>query len=314
MNKKWMIFLVFIWLIVTPCRYGEAHAVSHSRGLPASTVPATLRISNTMGANQMVIGQNMSGGSISFLSVLWTFLILLATYIFLRLLSYLLDKLATRFPDFEPAIKRFIPVARILIWLFVFYVIATAIIQPPAAVTIAVVLIIGIALGFASVDVVKNIFGGFMILLDQPFREGDKIAVGDYYGKVRQIGIWSTRLVTPDDSVVSLPNGTVMSEAISNINGMDRGGYPVDVHIYLPVNADVKRAKQLAYKAAVSSKYAYVNKPVDVTVKNDIHEGNFAIKLHIRAYVQDSQYEYSFQDEITEQILAEFNQENFVSG
>ncbi|MCI0697073.1 mechanosensitive ion channel family protein [candidate division KSB1 bacterium] len=69
------------------------------------------------------------------------------------------------------------------------YFIIAAVLSPPIETLIAVTASAGIAIGFASQDILKNIFGEIMILLDRPFQVGDKIEVGSYYGEVAQIGL-----------------------------------------------------------------------------------------------------------------------------
>jgi len=140
---------------------------------------------------------------------------------------------------------------------------------------------------------------------------GDKIALADYYGEVQQIGLRSTRLVTPDDSVVTIPNGDVISNAVSNANS---GALYCQVvsEIYLPATIDIDQAKRIARKAAVSSRYVYLNKPVVIIAKNEVFEKNFVIKLRVKAYVLDIRFEFPFQSDMTEQITAELNRRGMI--
>ena len=101
-------------------------------------------------------------------------------------------------------------------WTLIFYLIINGIFKPPAETLIAVLASLGIAVGFASQDIFKNIFGGIMILFDRPFQVGDKIEVENYYGEVIKIGLRSTRIITPDDSMVTIPNGDIMNKSVSN--------------------------------------------------------------------------------------------------
>ena len=59
-------------------------------------------------------------------------------------------------------------------------------------------------------SLLKNLFGGLILVYDQPFQVGDKIRVGGTYGEVKSIGLRSTRIVTPDDNLVSVPNAQVV--------------------------------------------------------------------------------------------------------
>ncbi|MDR8391221.1 mechanosensitive ion channel family protein [Aliifodinibius sp. S!AR15-10] len=259
---------------------------------------------------QKLVGQ--IGELISFGMVFMILLILAVTYFLNRFLIQIIDNLSEKTSKYRLAIKRSVPIVRITIWSFSLYIVIAGIIDPPFETIITVTATIGIAVGLASQDILKNIFGGFIIILDRPFQVGDKIEVGDYYGEVVQIGLRSTRIVTPDDSVVSLPNGEISSKAISNANS---GALDCQVvaEIFLPADIDIDLVKRIAYKAAVSSRYVYLKKPVVVIAKNEIHEKNFVLKLRVKAYVLDIRYEFPFQSEMTELILSELNRRNLLT-
>lgn len=75
----------------------------------------------------------------------------------------------------------------------------------------------GLAFALAAKDTIENIFGSVAILIDQPFRVGDAIDVGGVSGTVEQIGLRSTRLRTPDNSLVSMPNSKVIAGHVDNL-------------------------------------------------------------------------------------------------
>jgi MscS family membrane protein len=163
----------------------------------------------------------------------------------------------------------------------------------------------GVAIGFASQDILKNIFGGIMILLDRPFQVGDKIEIGNYYGEVVQIGLRSVRIVTPDDSLVSIPNGEAMNQSISNTNAGESNAQVV-AEFYLPPDIDLIQAKKIAYRAAAVSRYVYLNKPIAVIINNEIHQGRSLLKMRLKAYVLDIRYEAAFASEMTEIVIQDF--------
>jgi small-conductance mechanosensitive channel len=175
-----------------------------------------------------------------------------------------------------------------------------------AGIVLAVIIAFGIVVGFTCQDLFKNILGGLMIILDRPFHIGDRITVGDYSGKVSRIGLWSTCLIALDHSVIRLPNSKIIEGTIRNINGGKREG-PASVEIYLPAGVDIEQTKRIAYKAAISSRYVYLKKPVSVTVKSELHGRSSAIKFCIRAYVLDTRYELPFQSDITGQMMDKCN-------
>jgi MscS family membrane protein len=75
----------------------------------------------------------------------------------------------------------------------------------------------GLAFALAAKDTVENIFGSVAILIDQPFRVGDSINVGGVSGTVEQIGLRSTRLRTPENSLISMPNSKVIAGHVDNL-------------------------------------------------------------------------------------------------
>ncbi len=76
----------------------------------------------------------------------------------------------------------------------------------------------GLALAMAAKDTVSNIFGGFTIFTDQPFRINDRIKVAGYDGTVKEIGVRSTRLVTLEGREVAIPNAKFADAPVENIS------------------------------------------------------------------------------------------------
>jgi small-conductance mechanosensitive channel len=170
----------------------------------------------------------------------------------------------------------------------------------------------GIAVGFASQDILKNIFGGIMILFDRPFQVGDKIELGKYYGEVIHIGLRTVRIVTPDDSQVSIPNSEIVNQSVSNANSGENNCQVV-AEFYLPPDIDLVKAKKIAYRAAAVSRYVYLNKPIAIVIKNEIHEGRSLLKMRLKAYVLDIRYEFPFSTEMTEIVMGEFLKQKLVT-
>ncbi len=74
----------------------------------------------------------------------------------------------------------------------------------------------GLAIAFAAKDTVGNLFGSVTLLLDRPFRIGDWIRVGSAEGEVIEIGIRTTQLRTSQDTIITLPNGSLVNKDIEN--------------------------------------------------------------------------------------------------
>ncbi|MEP0547821.1 MAG: mechanosensitive ion channel domain-containing protein [Rhodothermales bacterium] len=230
-------------------------------------------------------------------------LVILALYI-VRGFVWLLEELAARGAERRLFYKKLIPIVRLLVWAFTVYLVITAVFRIPGNSLLAAAAAVGVAVGFAAQEVLKNIFGGIVIILDQPFQVGDKIAVGGTYGEVVSIGLRSTRIVTPDDNLVSVPNSQVVADQVANANAGELN-LQVVTDLYLPGWVDVALAKRIAYAAAANSKYVYLDKPIVVIVKDEFKE-TFLLHLKVKAYVLDTRYEFLLMSDVTEAAKVEF--------
>lgn len=80
--------------------------------------------------------------------------------------------------------------------------------------------VVGIAVGFAAKDTLANLFSGFFIVADAPYKIGDYINLDSgERGKVTHVGIRSTRLLTRDDVEITLPNSLIANGKIINESG-----------------------------------------------------------------------------------------------
>ena len=81
---------------------------------------------------------------------------------------------------------------------------------------IAALSIIGVALSLAIQDFLSNVFGGIQIISNNPFKEGDYVEAGGQSGSVREVGLFYTKLDTPDKKLVQIPNSKIANDSIVN--------------------------------------------------------------------------------------------------
>lgn len=249
---------------------------------------------------------------ISLGKIFWSFIIFAIGYFVIRFLTRILELFSERSTNYRITIKGLIPVVRILGWIIVIFVIITGVIRPEIEAVLALTASVGVAVGFASQDVLKNIFGGIVILLDTPFKVGDKIEIDSFYGEVVEIGLRSTRIVTPDDSLVSIPNGELMNRSVSNSNAGELNCQVV-AEIFLPLDIDTAQVRKIATEAAQTSKYIFLNKPIAVLFFNEVKERRSYLKMRLKAYVMDIRYEFAFKSELTEIVIRELLSKKLIS-
>jgi small-conductance mechanosensitive channel len=276
----------------------------------------TLVVKTESSSEEKGIGENKIqelSNLISSGNIFYTIVFLLFGFVFIRIITYILNALAERSTKYRIAFKGSIPIVKILGWIIVIFLIIVVIYKPSVASMLAVSASIGVAIGFASQDILKNIFGGIVILLDRPFVSGDKIEVDKYYGEVVEIGLRSTRIVTPDDSLVSVPNAVMMNSSLSNSNAGEPNCQVV-AEIYLPLTIDTIKTREIATQAATVSKYIYLGKPITVLFFNEVNNNHSYYKMRVKAYVMDIRDEFRFKSDMTELIISELVKEGILDA
>ncbi len=238
-------------------------------------------------------------------------LVIVGTLYTSRGLVHVLDTLAERSAEHRLLYKRLVPVVRLTLWGIAVYVIIVVIFGLGAQELVAAATAIGVAVGFAAQDLLKNVFGGIVILIDQAFQVGDRINVLDTYGEVVSIGLRSTRIVTPDDNFVTVPNAQIINEQVSNANSGDIDCQVV-TDLYLPHTADEFRAEEIAFEAATNSSFAYLDKPVEVLVNETLQETPY-LHVQVKAYVLDARHERKLRSDITKRARRAFREEGLLT-
>ena len=101
----------------------------------------------------------------------------------------------------------------------------------------------GMAIGMALSGTVQNFAGGIMLLVFRPFKVGDFIETQGFAGKVTEVTIVNTKLLTTDNRVIILPNGTLSNGNINNVTGRHLRRVDIPVSVAYGAKADaVKNA------------------------------------------------------------------------
>ena len=101
----------------------------------------------------------------------------------------------------------------------------------------------GLAFALAAQDTLANLFGSFVVMMDNPFHVGDVVRIGSNEGSVEDIGLRSTRLRTGSRSQIIIPNKTVASESVINFSRMPQRR--VDQTIGLSYDASPEQIEKL---------------------------------------------------------------------
>ncbi len=245
----------------------------------------------------------------TFLRVFSALLIVALIFTVSWLLTFILQRLADRFQARRLFFKGLQPIPQIGGYAVAAYVVITFL-SPGRESLLAILGSVALALALAAQDLIKDLIGGIVVLVDTSFQIGDRIRVNDFYGEVSKIGLRSTKLITPDDSLVTIPNSILLQGGVSNTNA---GAVDclVTTHIYLPPHVDLVAIENIAREAVMTSKSIRLDKPMTVLIKEELIESRLT-HMEIRAYVFDTRYEEVFATELTRRIKKAFYENDII--
>ena len=96
----------------------------------------------------------------------------------------------------------------------------------------------GMAIGMALSGTVSNFAGGLMILVFKPFKAGDFIDAQGYCGTVKEVSIVNTKITTPDNRVIIIPNGALSNGNIDNYSAKTIRRMDIELHMAYETDAD----------------------------------------------------------------------------
>jgi potassium-dependent mechanosensitive channel len=136
---------------------------------------------------------------------------------------------------------------------------------------------LGVGIGLGLQNIVNNLVSGVILAIERPIQVGDIIEIGSNTGRVKEIGIRSSRIVTPDGAEVIIPNGDMLSQKLTNwtLNNMHMR---IEATIKLSDTANMQRAKQLITDILKSSN-GIMQSPEPQILYNNITQTGAELKL-----------------------------------
>ncbi len=144
---------------------------------------------------------------------------------------------------------------------------------------------IGVAIGLAVQGSLANFAGGIMIVCTRPFKVGDFIQAQGYSGTVEDIRFFYTHIVTTDNKLVLIPNGTLANGTIVNVNA--KNVRRVDEVFEVAYEADYKKAIQVIKDVILANDKVLADKPIMVKMSE---HGDSGIMITARCWTQTENY------------------------
>lgn len=132
-------------------------------------------------------------------------------------------------------------------------------------------------IGFATKDILNNLFSGVLILWQQPFRIGDYIFIGNNQGKVEYIGVRATQLRKDDGELILIPNGDMYSNSIT-IRGAGAERRMI-LKISIGYDADIIEAKEII-RDILNAEAGVVDEPKPSVVVTDLSSDGVDLSIY----------------------------------
>ena len=158
-----------------------------------------------------------------------------------------------------------------------------------------------LAIGLAAQDTLANMFAGFTLMLDRPFRAGDRIQLASgEVGDVQEIGMRATLIKTPDDTILVVPNSLLVKERLVNLSLPTRH-LTTKVEVGVAYGSDAARVKAILREAALSSEHVDRDREPVVQLARF---GDFAVHFVVAFWAMDYLHQATARTEVAEAAYA----------
>lgn len=221
--------------------------------------------------------------------------IIAAAWLLIRLTEWLAFYLAKRLGGrFRLYLLPSVPVLRLFILILAVYFIVPLVVEPTFQNLVAILGATALAVGFAVKDYVSSLIAGIVVIYERPYRPGDWVQIDNAYGEVKHVGLRSMRMVTPDDTTVTIPHMKFWNTNIYNAND-GRRDLQCIAHFYLNLQQESAAVRKKLNDVALTSPYLNHKRPVTVIVK----EEPWGTHYQVKAYPIDGRDQFQFISDLT---------------
>ena len=201
-----------------------------------------------------------------------------------------LRKLLGRFLDrshVDEGVKQFLDSLAKVVLYFCLIIIICSWLGIPTTSVAALLGSAGLAIGLALQGSLSNFAGGVLILLIKPFKVGDYIIEdgNKNEGTVAEIELFYTRLLTPDNRMVVIPNGTLSNSSLTNVTRQEKRR--VDIVVGISYDADIRKVKEILTGLLLDEPKRLPEEDIQVFVSE---LADSSVKMGCRLWVKTEDY------------------------
>lgn len=165
---------------------------------------------------------------------------------------------------------------------------------------------LGVGIGLGLQNIINNFVSGIILIFEKPFTVGDFIELADKKGKVLDIGIRSSKMLTPQGYRVIIPNGDLLSGRLVNYT-QKNSRLKSEILFKIGIESDLDLVKKLIKETVDKSEEQVKNAPIQILVNAFTAD---SIELKVSVWVASIYVESTFKGAILEQLLMKFRENN----
>ena len=236
-------------------------------------------------------------------NLIFAAIVLIIGAVIVKIIIKIIGKCMKKSTVDNAAVSFLLSFIRIILYTIVM-VSALTIIGVPMSSIITLIGAAGLAVSLALQSCLSNLAGGFIILFSKPFKSGDMIELDNSIGTVKSINILYTKIVTPDNKTVLIPNGKVADAKI--INYTELPTRRLDLAFDISYTNDFEKAKSII-NGIVAANPIILKAPESVVRLG--HHKESSLEIIVQVWVENAKYFEAFYD-MSEAVKNEFDKNN----
>ena len=240
------------------------------------------------------------------LNILYGIIILIVGLIIVRLIKAVLKRILRRAKRDEAMSSFIVSLVNIILEIVVL-ITALATMGINTASIIAVIGTCGVAIGLALKDSLGNIASGIMIIFNKPFKKDDYVNLAGEEGRITQINLFNTTLMTDDDTVIIVPNSEAVNNPIINYEGCKYRRVVVDIAV--DKGSDVAEVREIVSRVAEAEPLLAKDEDYSVVMNG---QDNSCVKMQLKCFTATVDY-WTVKYRMTEAVYNALKDEGYLT-
>ncbi|MDD4869291.1 MAG: mechanosensitive ion channel family protein [Kiritimatiellae bacterium] len=161
-----------------------------------------------------------------------------------------------------------------------------------------------LAIAFAAQETLSNMISGFVLMIDRPFKVGDRIELSSgKAGDILEVGLRSTRIMSLDNTVITIPNAEIAKSQIVNLN-LPNPNFKVRATLGISYDADVRKAKDIIREVLLSNQDVFKTPPPEIYF---MEFGESALDIYYECWISNHRDQRKVRDSLNLAIKDRFD-------